>query len=445
MNLFLVVFAIVLLVAQLALPRRFAFLPLLIAAIHFPNSPIIDIGSVSLSTARLLILAGLIRSATERLGEKSPRSALDSLMLCWACWAVLSTFGHNPKDCNPLTIRLRTAFDLFGAFLYARSYLRDYSDFLRFSKCLAVLLVLLAIPMIGEKLTGRNPYAMLGESGDLSDIRRGRIRAKGPFGGAILAGTAGATLFPLVLALRPECPRFAIAGTAACGLIVFCSGSSGPIGSLFFGAVALAVWPWRTRIRLIRRIVICGLLAMHVFMQAPVWYLLARIDLVGGSTGWHRAELITQALNHLNEWWMVGTDETRSWMPYGIEWSASHTDITNYYIWMGVMGGLPLMLLFVAILIKAFQLLGREIRVRRSAGDPVEFSLWCVGSALFAHSLTFLTIVYYDQNFVFLCFVLGAVPGLCTGSAWDAARVPVQSVETLGVEEDVARTTAGAL
>jgi hypothetical protein len=390
-----------------------------------------------------LILAGLIRGAIGRIGKKSPRNALDILMICWACWAVLSTVGHNPTDCNPLTIRLRTAFDLFGAFLYARTYLREYGDFLRFTKCLALLMIILVVPMAVEKVTGRNPYAMLGASGELSDVRRGRVRAKGPFGGSILAGTAGATLLPVVLALRRKHFRLAMTATAACGFIVICSGSSGPIGSLFFGSAALALWPWRRQIRLIRTSVICGLLVLHIVMSAPVWYLLARIDLVGGSTGWHRAELITQALDHLSEWWLIGTDETRSWMPYGIEWSSAHTDITNYYIWMGVMGGLPLALLFIFILIKAFQILGREIRVCRRTGDPAEYSLWCVGSALFSHSLTFLTIVYYDQNYVFLCLILGAVPGLCIRRAANLARAPLKALVTPVAQRNASPITVG--
>jgi hypothetical protein len=143
-NPLLIAVAFALLVAQFALPRRYAFLPLLITACLLPDASIVGVSSSSVSIARLLILAGLIRGALERLGEKSPRNALDILMVCWACWAVLSTVGHNPTDCNPLTIRLGLAGNLFGTFLYARTYLRDSSDFLRFSKCLVVLIVLLA-------------------------------------------------------------------------------------------------------------------------------------------------------------------------------------------------------------------------------------------------------------------------------------------------------------
>ena len=148
-------------------------------------------------------------------------------------------------------------------------------------------------------------------------------------------------------------------------------------------------------------------------MEAPVWYLLARVDLVGGSTGWHRAELINTALGHISDWWLIGTDYTRHWMPYGVVWNSDHADLTNDYIQMGVWGGLPLMLLFIAVFCKAFQLLGQAIHTLRQEGDPAEFVLWCVGSCLFAHCMTFLSVSYYDQSRVALWMLIGVVPGLC--------------------------------
>jgi len=84
---------------------------------------------------------------------------------------------------------------------------------------------------------------------------------------------------------------------------------------------------------------------------------------------------------------------------------------------MGVTGGLPLMLFFILILIRAFQLLGRGMLPMREANDPDELILWCAGSALLAHSFTFLSISYFDQSNVTLALVLGALPGLCSASA----------------------------
>jgi hypothetical protein len=174
----------------------------------------------------------------------------------------------------------------------------------------------------------------------------------------------------------------------------------------------------------------CTVIALHLIMQAPVWYLMARIDLAGGSTGWHRAQLITAALEHLHEWWLVGTDYTRDWIAYGVPWSAYHIDITNHYISLGVSGGLLLVFFFFAILFKAFQLLGRTLATLRQAGDRDEFTVWCLGSALAAHSFTFLSISYFDQSNIAFAFLIGSVPGRCAPS-WARGRTSEAAGEPL--------------
>jgi len=99
-----------------------------------------------------------------------------------------------------------------------------------------------------------------------------------------------------------------------------------------------------------------------VVMKAPPYYLMARVDLSGGSTGWHRARLIESSMEHLGEWWFAGTDYTRHWMPTGVYFSPNHVDITNHYLAMGVLGGLPLLFLFVLLLVKGFSIVGHSVR-----------------------------------------------------------------------------------
>ena len=179
---------------------------------------------------------------------------------------------------------------------------------------------------------------------------------------------------------------------------------------------ALYLWRWRTRLSWIVTGVVAGVIGLHLVMKAPVWYLLARIDLTGSSTSYYRAELITQAIGHLNDWWLTGTDYTRNWMPTGVNWSGDQVDLVNYYIKMGVTGGLLLMLLFIAVFWKAFQSLGRRMRAARRTGEGGEWPLWCVGMTLFAYSVAFIGVSPFDQSYVFCCLALGAVPGI----AWKA-------------------------
>jgi len=435
-----IIFAFALLVAQCTLPRRFAFVPLLIAACHLANVPVLP----SLTVVRLLVITGLLRALAGGTPGWSLRHPLDRLLVVWACWAILSTFGHVAKaNYNPVTVHMSLAFDYVGTYLYARAYLKDQADFIRFSKCLALVLVPFALFLLEEKITGRNIYAAVGAAFEQSWVREGRVRAAGPFGNAILAGTVGGVCFPLMVLLHNRHPRFAFAGGTACVMIVYCSASSGPFMSLFAGLMALALWHWRRFLRQIRIGIIVMIVALAIVMNAPVWYLVAKIDIVGGSTSWHRAELINQAVKHLGEWWLAGTDYTRHWMPYGIEWSKDHVDITNHYVQMGVSGGLPLMLIFIAILFKAFQLLGRRMQAMRMTGDPAEFMLWCVGASLFVHAFTFMAVSYFDQSYVFFCLLIGAVPELCAAPLThrECAELTTPDSGTFSLEQEAGHDT----
>ncbi len=409
-------------VAQFALPRRFAFLPLLIAICHFQSVPVVEVG-VAFSACKLVIMAGLLRAWRDRTFVWFTREPLDLSVVLWAVWMLLSGFAHNPKDHNPITIRLSVIYDFAGGYLYARSFLRSHDDFVRFLKCLGVVMMPLAVEAIYEKTVHLNFYSLVSGSGQPVVTREGRVRSAGPFGHPILFGTFAAGAVILLIPLWPRHRKWIIGGIAACLVVVMCSGSSGPILTMLSGLFGVALWRWRRSVGRIRTLVIAAFVLLHLVMQAPVWYLMAKIDLAGGSTGWHRAELITTALNHLGEWWLVGTDYTRHWIPYGVPWSANHIDITNQYISMGVSGGLLLVFCFIMMLIKAFQLLGRGLRGLRKTSDPAEFLLWCVGAALFAHCFTFISVSYFDQNFAALALLMGALPGLCAAPVCIACGV----------------------
>src|SRR5439155_18255601 len=151
------------------------------------------------------------------------------------------------------------------------------------------------------------------------------------------------------------------------------------------------------------------IIALDLVMKDPVYYLLARIDITGGSTGWHRAALIQAAIEHMHEWWLAGTDYTRHWMPSGIYANAIHTDITNHYLMMGVYGGLPLMLLFIWVIFAAFGIVGKALLVNQNAPIERQFLIWILGSILVGHVTNFISISYYDQSVVFLDLLLASI------------------------------------
>jgi O-antigen ligase len=109
-------------------------------------------------------------------------------------------------------------------------------------------------------------------------------------------------------------------------------------------------------------------------------------------------------------------------MPTGVTWSLKHTDITNYYIKMGVLGGLPLMLLFIAILVGGFVAVSRILRRRPDLPIHDAFFVWTLGAVLFGHGATFISVTYFDQSIVFLYLNLAAISSIYSLPSDDSAE-----------------------
>jgi hypothetical protein len=261
-----------------------------------------------------------------------------------------------------------------------------------------------------------NMFSIIGGVSEHGVYRAGKFRAQGAFAHPILAGNIGAVSFPLFfILLRSAENRKKLLGylgiVASFAMIVTC-GSSGPILTLMVCITSMILWHWRNSIRTIKWIGIILIVVLHIYMYDPVWYLAARIDLVGGSTGWHRARLISAAIENLGEWWLVGTEYTRHWMPTGVSWNPNHTDITNQYILIGVNGGLLPIILFGLIIRKGFKMAGEMRSHLEAMSGPSALSIWVLGSVLFTHAVTFMSVAYFDQTISFFYGLIGIISSL---------------------------------
>ena len=318
MNAIAFAFLLVNAVALFALPRRWAALPLLAGACYMTAAQSINIGPLNFTVLRLLLLIGAVRAVVRQ--ERIPGGiiGLDKIVLAWGAVLLWSSFFHAPfKDA--LVFRLGAVYNVLGFYFLVRIFCRDIEDAKQLIKITAFILVPVALEMINEKLTGRNLFAVFGGVPEAVQVRDGKLRAQGPFGHAILAGSVGAMCIPLMIGIWRQHARAAKIGILACLAIVIASKSSGPLMSTAVGVFALALWRWRHLTRQMQIAAVIGYIVIDLIASRPAYYaILNRIDLTGSSTGWHRAELIKQAFAHFGDWWFAGTDYTRNWMPYGV-------------------------------------------------------------------------------------------------------------------------------
>lgn len=407
MNGFALSFLLITVAVLFSVQRRWAPLPLLAGACYMTLGQGIEIGPLHFPIIRLLLLAGFIRVLVrgERLSGKL--NALDKIMIAWGLWALFSSVFVQP-----LIGQLGMVYNTWGIYFLIRVYCQTYEDIVLVVKIIALFLFPVALEMSYEQFTGHNLFAALGGVTEMALIRGDRIRAQGPFSHSILAGTVGAAVLPLMIGIWNTHRSVAKIGLVSCSIMVIASSSSGPILSALFGVFALILWRWRHLTHKMRMAALGGYILLDLVMKAPAYYLIARIDLTGNSTGDHRAALIQAAIDHFNEWWLAGTLYTRHWMAYGVTWSPDHCDITNQYIGYGVFGGFALMVLFIAALWKSFQYVGRFLQMQKDRSSIESKFAWALGSALFAQAASCISVFYFDQSFIFLYLNIAIIGSL---------------------------------
>jgi hypothetical protein len=116
-------------------------------------------------------------------------------------------------------------------------------------------------------------------------------------------------------------------------------------------------------------------------------------------------------------------------MGLAVDEAGLHSDITNYYLWIGVIGGLPAMLLLIAIMWRAFVWVGVRVRQAPTALQQHTFLVWCLGAGLLAHAGTSMSMGYTDQSMMFFWLNIAVISSMYSVGAL-ASRAEGRGVKT---------------
>lgn len=372
------------------LPRRYVIIPLLVAGLWIPVSVNFLLAGFHFNALRILLLVSWIRLLTRGEAKLRYINSLDKILLCWSLYSALIfclLWGWAA-----VANRLGFVYTTLGSYFLLRFLIRDKADILRVIETLAVALVLLTPFVLWEHLTGYNLLAILGAKG-VSGARSGEIRAQGPFLHSIICGTLGAMLLPVFLALwwqGREARIIAVLGVFASVILTIVSFSSTPLVTFAAGLAGFLLWPARRHLRWFRWGLVTALVGLALVMEAPVWFLIAHLGAVTGGSGWHRAALIDMFVRHFGDWWLYGTRNNADWGYY--MW-----DVDNAFVNNGVQGGLLTFALFIGIFVFGFRMIGSA---KKRAGNSTSDArlTWGIGCALFANTVAFFGIFYFDQS-----------------------------------------------
>lgn len=392
--------------------RARALWPLLALATFVPTGQRIAIATLDFNLLRLLLLAYGARVVVFHDWRGVKWTPIDSAVLCWAAFG-FATYVLRRGDLAGFIYKSGATYDLLGLYTVCRIYIRNLADVRRTVGFLALLAILISGFFILEKTTGRNAFSVFGGVPEFTKIREGRLRCQGAYEHPILAGTNWSALLPLfAIGLHPRALRLAalFAGT----LIVYACASSTPLLGVAAGAPIVFSFRWR---RFAPHAVMTSLVlavVIHFAREAPVWQLIAKASIVGGSTGYHRYALVNAFILRWSEWFLVGTASTAHWGYFLF-------DLANQYVKEGVVGGIATLASFLSALALALQAAWRLSTTRQIRARNRRLA-WGIVASLSAFGVMFIGISITHSNQVTLTFLLLLSAASATGEPNRAPR-----------------------
>jgi hypothetical protein len=368
------------------LPRKYVIVPVLVSIFLIPFGQQFYIGGVHLFVCRILILVAFIRARVSKVPKQKSSYAggwnsIDTAFTYYVVISAAATMAQYP-DVGALVNQIGYLWDYLLGYLLMRSLIRDEKDTFLAIKCFAGLMVLLAAAMVIEQMKMVNVFGLLGGVAPVPEVREGKIRSQAVFQHSLTAGTFAATAIPLFFLLwkNAKAKLFAIVGVVAATVMTVTTQTSTSLLTYAAGIGALFLWSVRKKMKMVRTGLVVVLVGLHLVMKAPVWFLIARIDLTGSSSSYHRAELIDQFVNHFSSWWLIGTKDAATW-----GWDM--WDAQNMYVSVGEAGGLAALVFYILVISRSFARLG-DAR-KRAKTKKQEWFLWFLGAAMFANVVAF--------------------------------------------------------
>lgn len=408
-------------VLLLTTSRNKGITPLLISCFTIPLGNVVVLGGLHFTLLRFLIIAGLIRRA--QLGGSSSNgkfpggfNGIDRVVILWVV-ALQTIFSIEWMEMQVLIHALGDFLDMFGGYLVVRFFIPDGEAVRRAIRALGIVALIQGAFMLNEQINHVNLFGYIGGPGPWLTIRDGRIRSEGVLT-CIAGGAFAGALIPLFLGLWTErkSRMFVICAIIGATTMVFTSNSSTSFLALGSSLLGLAFWPLRKKMTMIRQGFWLTLVALHLVMKAPVWALIARVDVTGSSSGYHRYELVDNCIRHFGQWWLLGYKDYPSW-------GFCMFDLCDQFVVQAVIGGLLALVAYIMIFKRAFGAIGKARR--KVQGDRSrEWLIWCLGSTLFSVVVAHLGINYGAVTEMWL-FTLWSCISIATFEAMRPAEAKV--------------------
>lgn len=388
-SLFILIF-IILICKKEKLPLAFFIL-----ACFIPPAQRIVVSGMDFNFLRILVLAGILRIILKNEFKQFHFTTLDKIIVFWA---IIQLFIYPIKHggVSGILNRIGMLIESVGLYFIFRIVINDKDDIIRIIHYMLILTIPVTIFFIFEKSTGRNIFNIFGGVPEYTMIREGSLRVQGAFAHPILAGCFWGALFPyfLIGLNNTKIPKpLCYLGIFNTLIMIILSSSSTPFLSLFFGLIGWFYYKFRNKLKELRIAIVLTIVGLNIVMKAPVYHLISRIDISGGSTGWHRYHLIDQALKNSREWILFGVSNIDHWNVFA-------NDVTNQYIVEAISTGIIGLIVFIAIIVISFSFIGKLWRIELTEKKYNHQFSWMIGISLLMHIINFIAVSYFGQIWI---------------------------------------------
>lgn len=390
------------------------------AACFVPMNQRIIIFSLDFTILRILVLVGIFRLLMKGEAREVKWNKFDKLILTWSLTGSI-VYIIQQTTFSAVIFKSGVMFDCLGMYYLFRQMICNWDDVFQSIKLFAFFAIITAPLIAFEKIRESSPFIFFGPV--QGQYHRGRFRAAGPFPHYIMMGCFWSSLLPFFYAMiKAEKSKFFYwMGIAAVLISVFCSASSTPLLTVIAIIIFWKMYNYRMNGKMIFFGICCSVLFLHLIMKKPVWHLMARVDVFSGSTGWHRYYLFDNFVNHISEWFLLGTQNTSHW-GHGLQ------DITNQFVLEGVRGGMLTLLIFIITIYCSVKIPGR-LSLANISGDEKWMS-WAICVSMLGHFITFWGVSYFGQINMLLYLTFAFVGFALEQSA---STFPTLSQQTVGL------------
>ena len=391
-----------LVIISISVPKKWALLSLIITTTLVPYDQRIIVVGLDFTVLRIIVLISLVRLFFSSDTKTLVWNDFDRLIVLWSLTGSL-VYIIQWREIGSVIYKSGVMFDCLGMYLIFRHNIKSWQDIERVIKLFAIMSFFSAIIIGLEAFLHKSMYSIFGERTGTA-FHRGRYRCSGAFPHSLMMGAYWANLLPFFYSMVKAniSKRFYLIAFFATLICVILSGSSTPIMSV---ATIILFWFLYSHRFLGKKILYYSIgivFVLQLIMNAPVWHLMSRVGVFGGSTGWHRFKIFDEFMKHIPNWIILGCKNPRSWSSY-----PQMGDITNQFMLEGIRGGLITLILFILIMYKTVSIPCRmSIKLKNSNNH---WLCWGVCVAMLGHIVTFWGVSYFGQIIMLLYLMMAIV------------------------------------